>query len=334
MGCFVRGQPGCESFAEEPDWGGVSAGRRRPVPRAHPAVVPMENLEAAASVQRRADHFSHCRALAHSRDTSQSAVLRFHLAQRARRVSRIPLVLFHQRAGSALLEPALSTRLQHCPAPLFLAVPPHLAFSLERVLSRHCETLVPAHRPRRTRSAARTLLGWLHPGLFHVFHHAGILFDAVLSRARAAARLRHGGGRQLDSMGNARAQCNLAVRGNCRGNAVVSHSRYPGARRYLVLAELSSRCLFALARTYGGPDAQIVRLSARSAVAGCDCVSDWLDRDRADNRAQSVPLRRSDVRAVFPSRPHGAGGVRSLHVLAATRRSAAALPERKTNRRP
>ncbi len=59
------------------------------------------------------------------------------------------------------------------------------------------KTFLPAGGSRRPHAHARALLDRLRPGLLHVFHHAGVLFDAVLSGAGAADRLRHGGGRQI-----------------------------------------------------------------------------------------------------------------------------------------
>ena len=47
------------------------------------------NLEAAASLQRSADHFADCRALARAGHAAQSALFHLHPAQRARRISRI-----------------------------------------------------------------------------------------------------------------------------------------------------------------------------------------------------------------------------------------------------
>ena len=108
--------------------------RRRHLSAAHPAAVFRQDLEASASVQRSRDRAADCRALARPGDAAQSALLRVHPAQRARPISRLPVVLLHQRAAAALPEPALSARLQHRAAALLLAVPPALAVSLERVL--------------------------------------------------------------------------------------------------------------------------------------------------------------------------------------------------------
>ena len=141
------------------------------------------------------------RALAHPGDAAQSALFRFHAAQRARRISRISLVLLHQRAAAALPESALSARLQHRSAPLLLAVPSGLAVSLERLFPRGREAFLQAGRSRRANAFARALLDRLRAGLLYVFHDAGILFDALLSGARAAVRFGHGDGRQFGSAG-------------------------------------------------------------------------------------------------------------------------------------
>ena len=112
--------------------------------------------------------------------------------------------LLHQRATAALPEPALSARLRHGPAPLLLAVPSAVAVSLERLFSGRRETSFQAGRPRRKDALAGALLDRLHPGVLHLFDHAGILFDALLSGARAAAGIGHGRGRQLDPLRHAR----------------------------------------------------------------------------------------------------------------------------------
>ena len=111
----------------------------------------------------------------------------------------------HQRAAAAILEPALSARLQHRAAPVFLAVPSAVAVSVERISSGVAEAFLPAGGSRGQDAAAGALLDRLRAGLLHVFHHAGILFDAVLSGAGAAAGIGDGRGRRLDAMGNARA---------------------------------------------------------------------------------------------------------------------------------
>ena len=78
---------------------------------------------------------------------------------------------------------------------------------------------------------AGALLDRLHAGLLHVFHHAGILFDAVLSGAGAADRLGHGGWRRLGSC--AERACSPAfcsARRTGSGDPVVSGAERPHAR--------------------------------------------------------------------------------------------------------
>ena len=60
----------------------------------------------------------------------------FTLHSVRRPVSRLSVVLFHQRTAAAIFEFALSARLRHRAAPLLLAFSLDLAFSLERLLPR------------------------------------------------------------------------------------------------------------------------------------------------------------------------------------------------------
>src|SRR5262249_62019334 len=76
------------------------------------------------------------RSLAHFGYAAHAAVFRFQHAQRAGRVSRVLLVLLHQRTSIALPEPALSARLQYGAARGLLAPEPAVAFSLERLSAR------------------------------------------------------------------------------------------------------------------------------------------------------------------------------------------------------
>ncbi len=96
-------------------------------------------------------------------DAAQSSVFRFHHAQRSRRISRLPVVLFHQRATAAVPEHALSARLRHRPAPLLLGVPSAVAVSLERVSSRQCAKLSfkPLDRAGKARLLALCWTGFI-----------------------------------------------------------------------------------------------------------------------------------------------------------------------------
>ncbi len=140
-----------------------------------------------------------CRSVACSCNVAQSALLRPDFPQRSRRVPRLLLVLLHERAGAALLEPSLSARLQHRAAPLVLAAASGLAISVERVSSRGCQTVFPSSRPRRTRAPDGSVLDRLRTRIFHVLDDAGILLHAVLSRFCTAHRFCVGHGRALDS---------------------------------------------------------------------------------------------------------------------------------------
>jgi len=113
-------------------------------------------------------------------------------AQRSGPIPRLSLVLFHQRAGSAIPQLALSSRLQYGPSAVVLAPPFSLAIPVERVLPCHRPALLQTHRPRRPRAPAGDLLDRIYPGVLHVFHDAGVLLDALLSRAGLAAGLSDG----------------------------------------------------------------------------------------------------------------------------------------------
>ncbi len=132
------------------------------------------------------------RAVARAGDAAQSAVSRFHDAQRAGVVSRVLLVLLHQRARAAVSEPAVSAGLQHGAAAVLLAVSPAVAVSVERVFSGGVEAELPEAGPGIADAADGVVLGGIHPGVLHVFDHAGVLLDAVLSGAGAAAGLGDG----------------------------------------------------------------------------------------------------------------------------------------------
>ena len=91
------------------------------------------------------------------------------------------------------------------PAPLVLAVPPALAVPVERLFSGRREAVIQAGGSRRADPPAGALLDRIPPGVLHLLHHAGVLLDALLSGAGAAARLGHGGRRRLGAARHARA---------------------------------------------------------------------------------------------------------------------------------
>src|ERR1019366_8168648 len=86
-------------------------------------------------------------AVARTGDATQSAVFRLDDAQREGLVSRVLLVLFHQRARVAVPESAVSAGLQHGAEGVFLAISPAVVLSLERVFSGGGTVAVPGQRP-------------------------------------------------------------------------------------------------------------------------------------------------------------------------------------------
>ena len=115
-----------------------------------------------------------------------------------RRVSRLPLVLLHQRATAALPEPSLPPRLQHCPPALVLALPSGMAVSVERLSPGGRQAVVPSAGPRRPHAPAGALLDRLRAGVLHLLDHARVLLHALLSGICPVAGLGHGDGRRLD----------------------------------------------------------------------------------------------------------------------------------------
>ena len=125
------------------------------------------------------------------------------------------------------------------------------------------ETRFQAARPRRKNASAGPVLDGFHSGVLHFFHHAGILFDAVLSGARAAARIGHGCGGQLDPLRHARSVRHIRIAAARGAHAVFPVVEFPHARRYFRGAQLKSRRLQAFARPHGRPHHRFVRVSSR-----------------------------------------------------------------------
>ena len=101
------------------------------------------SVEATASGEWHAYPATDRRALAHSGNDSQSTLFACTLIA-GPGISRLPLVLLYQRAAAAFPEPAVSARLQHRAAAVFLGVPSDLAISHGACTSR---------RSRSSRSA-------------------------------------------------------------------------------------------------------------------------------------------------------------------------------------
>jgi hypothetical protein len=92
----------------------------------------------------------------------------------------------------------------------FWLFPSAVAVSMERVLSRRGQTQFQPTTARED-ALAGSVLDRLHSGVLHVFHHAGILFDALLSGARAAAGIGDGRRRRLDPLRHARSVRDLFI---------------------------------------------------------------------------------------------------------------------------
>src|SRR5262249_25870004 len=78
-------------------------------------------------------------------------------------------------------ESPISPRLQHRPAPLFLAIALGLDLSLERLFPRRRKTLLQARRSSRRHAPPVPMLGWILIGVFHLFVYARVLLHARLS---------------------------------------------------------------------------------------------------------------------------------------------------------
>ena len=98
-------------------------------------------MEAAAASQRHRRDSIDCRAVARTGHVAESSDVGVDAAERAGAVSRVFVVFFRERAAFAIFEFAVSARLQHRAAGLFLAVSSGVAVSLERVLPGDCETV-------------------------------------------------------------------------------------------------------------------------------------------------------------------------------------------------
>src|SRR5689334_932611 len=233
------------------------------------------DVAASARVPRNSSWSGDRRALAHHRYAAESAVFRFHDAQRAGRVSRLLLVLLFQRAYPAVPESAVSARLQHGPPPVLLAVPPAVAVSLERVPAGCRQAKLSSGGSSLAAALSVPVLGRISADVLHVFIHAGILFDAVLSGARAADRKRTD--RQtrfiLDSRGSYRVGCSRDAGAGGDRLYLVPSVESAGAGRYFAGLDATSRCLHAIARAHGRSDHGVVRLPANASLAGGPRVS-------------------------------------------------------------
>src|SRR6266480_6635429 len=93
------------------------------LPGGNPAIVLARDVAEAASVLRRTGYCADHSAMGCLGDLTKSTFFRLHVSERSGTVSRIFLVLFHERTRVAVPEPSVPTRLQYRSAPSVLAVP-------------------------------------------------------------------------------------------------------------------------------------------------------------------------------------------------------------------
>src|ERR1019366_2982536 len=170
LGAADVGRDGDWTPAERADRGSLPYRRRRAVLELHATVAAAPDLDAIEAAFGNSALSADRRAVARAGNDSESAVSRFHDAQRAGLLPRLFLVLFHQRAPAAVSEHALPARLQHGAAALLLAVSPALAVPVERLST---SVRLAAQRGRACSDTriphadAHSMLGRFHSGLLH-----------------------------------------------------------------------------------------------------------------------------------------------------------------------
>ena len=127
---------------------------------------------------------------------------------------------------------------------------------------------VPGCGPGVAGAAVVFVLGGIHPDLLHVFDHAGVLLDAVLSGAGAAVGMRDGERGRVAEVGDAsdRGGDGAGTGGDLRDS--VDGAGPGGAGGYRVGAEPESGCVHAIAGAHDGFDDGILRVLAGAAGGG------------------------------------------------------------------
>src|SRR6266576_3615592 len=309
VGIFVGGQPRHGVAAEKPDRSGLSHRRRSDLSVPDEAVLSAPHLATSPPSERLACRPGDCRAVACPRHLAKSAVFLLGASRRTRSIPCLPLVLFHQRAGAPLPEPALPARLQYGPPSVVLAASFRLVVSLERILSRPRQAFLQTAGPRRPNTTARAVLERIHPRLFHVLDDTGILFDALLSGVGVAARLGDGHGRSLGSTGNARSLCRSD---SCRAHdtwnlCCRAPSAYP--RRHLAGPRPPPWRLHAVVGPHVGPYVRFLRLLAAALACGFAGVSCRGHRNVSLSGRALFPGGSRDDDHLFSRRTFGACGL-------------------------
>ena len=307
LGLPVGPQFGCRSAVKKLDRDFVPHRRRHSLLASHPPRVSPSDLETAASGSRPAHRAARGRTVAYSGYGSQPSLLCLHPAQRAGRVSRLPVVFLRQRAASPLSEFALPARLQYGSAALLLGGAPALAVPLERLSSGASPAQLPADEPGRTNPPARLVLGRLRPGLLHSVHHPGVLLDALLPGPGIAAGLCYGRGRRMDT---ARNPCAGEY---CRGRgAADDHPPHPypspaRTRRHRPCTQPEARDLSSFARPHEGSHLPVSGVSAVPAGCGLAGLPGGVSRHRQSAGNTRVPGRRLDDGFIFSRGAAGPG---------------------------
>ncbi len=151
------------------------------------AVTGSEDMGALAAGPRNPAFAPDRGALACSGYAAKSAIPGFHDAQRTRLVSWLLLVLFHQRADTAVSELAVSQGLQYRAAVAILGVPFAMAVSVERVLAGGFQVGLPEAGSGIAHAVDGAMLVRFYSGIFYALDDARVLLDAMLSGARAVA---------------------------------------------------------------------------------------------------------------------------------------------------
>src|SRR3984957_12594390 len=274
-------------------------------------------MGAVATTQWNADRAADRCAVACAGHSPQSSLLRVDTEERPRSVSRIPLVLRDQRAIAAFSESAISARLQHGAAVVVLAVPFVVVVSLERVSPRDRETVLQADRSRGARTVNGALLDRIYSGFLHILDDAGVLLHAVLPGAVAAAGIGDGCRKRVDQVGKTRPGCHCSNGSVNHDGHRVCRAQSAHARGHRVGTSAPSLCLYFVARTHARPDVRFVRIPAIAAVCGGYRFSAGCGWQFAVDGDAGIPGDRRYDGGVFSCGAVGAGGIRSLPVVAA-----------------
>src|SRR5690242_7291099 len=154
--------------AQGTDRSRISYWRSRDISCCQRRAVAKGCVSETSGVPRTAAFFLDCSPVAHCCNPGQSALFRFHHAQRIRLLPWLLLVLFPQRTPVSIPEHPLSAGLQHRPEACVLVSAIGLAVSLERFPARDLTASLSRYRSRGSPPAARLMLGGVRDVLLYV----------------------------------------------------------------------------------------------------------------------------------------------------------------------